>query len=219
MRIHVSVCSASLGIWIFTQNGQPTGVHISCNFVSVRAPKSDNFYLGLRSTVFAFSSFPATFSHYSVYRSFTWHYSRRITLGNNPPPLPPTWRLLRKKYCKWTHFVQLCIFHNCGATTGGPRSIADDWEVRAHSSCSIIRPKITVRLSANKITHCEHIFCYVRRQTVQRISCVPLLLILSVIGFNKCLMIIVYSRSVNKFCSYSFLLFVYLFVYCVEIRR
>jgi len=174
MRMHVSVCSASLGIWIFTQDGHPTDVHVSCNFASVSAPKSDNFYLGLRSSVFAFSSFPATFSHYSVHHSLTWHYSRRITLRNNPP----TWRILRKKYCKWTHFVQLCTFHNRAATTGGPGSIADDWEVRAHSSCSIIRRKITVRVSANKPTHCEPIFYYMRGQRGQRIFCVPLLQIL-----------------------------------------
>jgi hypothetical protein len=107
-EMHVSVCSASLGIWPFTQNGQPTGVHISCNFVSVRAPKSDNFHLGLRSSFLAFSSCPAKFSHYSVYHSFTWHYSRRIILGNNPPP--PHDAYFAKKYCKWTHFVQLCPF-------------------------------------------------------------------------------------------------------------
>jgi hypothetical protein len=99
MRMHVSVCSASLGIWLFTQNGQPTGVHISCNFVSVRAPKSDNFYLGIRSSVFAFSSCPATFSHYSVCRSFTWHNSRRITLGYNTPP--PHDAYLAKSTANW----------------------------------------------------------------------------------------------------------------------
>jgi len=130
--MHVS----SLWILLFTQNDQPTGVHISCNFVSIRAPKSDNIYLGLRNSVFAFSSCPALFSHHSVHHFFTWHYSRRITLADNPPP-PLPWGLLRKKYCKWTHFFQLCTFYNRAATTGGPRLVADVWEVRAHCSCSI----------------------------------------------------------------------------------